>query len=184
MRKHENWSFTKLYLCSIVSNVDANEYQILNPRPSNRFSFFNCIAFRECNSDAWIFATSLRSYLRFNFPQYLGATHSPCIVSLPVITCQLQAPSRRLTAIRGNSSQYDVARIFIDWCCFLLARIRREIIARKIERKRVNNFAFTQKYRRLIRRVLAYVPVRQHLLRETPRDLSIIPLRRLYRGQS
>lgn len=65
--------------------------------------------------------------------------HSPCIVSLSVITCQLQTPSRQLTAIRGNSSQYDVARIPIDWYCFFLARIRREIIARKIERKRADN---------------------------------------------
>lgn len=112
----------------------------------------------------------------------ISEIYSPCIVSLPVITCQQQTPSRQLTAIRGNSSQYDVARIPIDWCCFFLARIRREIIAHKIEREPI--IAFTQKFRRLIRRVLAYVPVRQELLRVTPRDPSIIPLRRLYHGQS
>lgn len=69
----------------------------------------------------------------------ISEIYSPCIVSLPVITCQLQTPSRQLTAIRGNSSQYDVARIPIDWCCFFLARIHREIIARKIERTRADN---------------------------------------------
>lgn len=162
VRKHENWYFTKPHLPSIVSNVHADEYREplwFNPRPIEQECLFNCDTFWDRIIATLLISgefsrTPILRSMHFIFAWYLGATHSLCIVSLPVITCQLQAPSRRLTAIRGNSSQYDVARISIDCCCFFV----RAFAARSSYLNgRDSIIAFTQKSRRLIRRVLVYV---------------------------
>jgi len=85
---------------------------------------------------------------------------SLCIVSLPVITCQLQAPSPLTYGdpwefIAVWRSTYLHRLPFVAFSCAHSPRDHRTRDVKSSGRESI--IAFTQKSRRLIRRVLAYV---------------------------
>lgn len=128
--------------------------------------------FRDCN-DVWIFATSSRTYLPFQFTPISRRGPQPLY---RLITSNYVSAAGSFTSAYGDPWEFIAVwrRTYLPHRLALL--FPREIIARIKWNEGEPIIAFTQKYhRRLIRRVLAYVSCRSRQKRfcgDPPRESS------------